>query len=727
MWELTPIARDTIAPRGGGRGGIRMERDASSTAGGEKAGRESEAGQGWISSPALSLYVVSFAALFLELMVIRWVPSTVLVVAYYANLMLISSFLGLGLGALVARRGFRLFRWFPLLLAVGVGLFVVFREIQLPGSPLEMRFFADAPKLSGWIVLLSIFVANAAVFVPLGERVGQLFHALPPLRAYAWDLAGSLSGTIAFAAFSFFAFSPVIGLGVVAALFLLLSPRRALVVAAPALLVVVAFVGWATPRPAIWSPYHYISVHDMTDAARPRIDAPAPNILQRTDPPFYQVRVNQMFYQSHGTIALERYAEGTDGLALASDLLDQYRVPHAVHPGAERVLVVGAGGGLDAEAALLAGAERVDAVEIDQTLVDLSRRFNASGVYDDPRVTVHVDDARAFLRRTDERYDAVVFGYLDSQALSTTMASIRLDGFVYTIESLASAWNLVDEPGILSLSFYVSGRPWLVEKLVQMAREATGTEPAVYTDRKQVIVVVPKGEHSPPSRIGPFQRVVVPESDVPLATDDWPYLYLAERSIPGDYLWVIAALLAVSVGFLAVAKPRGTGPREAHFLFLGLGFLLLQTSAIVDSTLYFGSTWLIATTVIAGVLLMIFLSNLVAMRMAGPHWWIDVVLLASVGALYLVPSDAILQLPLAGRVAWVLLAVPLPIFFAGLLFSTTFRLSPNPSAAFGANLIGATLGGFCEYLGMVIGRRDLLLVVIVAYLLSLACRKRLRD
>ena len=63
-----------------------------------------------------ALIALSFTALFLELMVIRWVPSAVRLVAYYANLMLISSFLGLGIGALVARHRRSLFGWLPLLL-----------------------------------------------------------------------------------------------------------------------------------------------------------------------------------------------------------------------------------------------------------------------------------------------------------------------------------------------------------------------------------------------------------------------------------------------------------------------------------------------------------------------------------------------------------------------------------------------------------------------------------
>jgi hypothetical protein len=50
------------------------------------------------------MFALSFTALFLEMMVIRWVPSVVHLVAYYANLMLLSSFLGLGAGAMASGR-----------------------------------------------------------------------------------------------------------------------------------------------------------------------------------------------------------------------------------------------------------------------------------------------------------------------------------------------------------------------------------------------------------------------------------------------------------------------------------------------------------------------------------------------------------------------------------------------------------------------------------------------
>src|SRR5256885_11322792 len=80
------------------------------------------------------MFILSFTALFLELMVIRWVPSVVRLVAYYANLMLLSSFLGLGVGAMASGRKWRLFGWLPVLLAVDIGTLLLCRRLALGSS-----------------------------------------------------------------------------------------------------------------------------------------------------------------------------------------------------------------------------------------------------------------------------------------------------------------------------------------------------------------------------------------------------------------------------------------------------------------------------------------------------------------------------------------------------------------------------------------------------------------
>jgi hypothetical protein len=128
---------------------------------------------------------------------------------------------------------------------------------------------------------------------------------------------------------------------------------------------------------------------------------------------------------------------------------------------------------------------------------------------------------------------------------------------------------------------------------------------------------------------------------------------------------------------------------------------------------------------VTGVLLMVLAANLVAMRMSRFRTWLYAPLIASLLLLYFVKRDTVLALSFEGRLLWSLLVVPLPIFFAGLIFSTTFRQASNPSSFFGANLIGAMIGGFCEYLSMVIGNHNLMFLVIGAYIVSLGLQMRL--
>ncbi|MBW1853892.1 MAG: hypothetical protein JRJ00_04310, partial [Deltaproteobacteria bacterium] len=204
-----------------------------------------------------------------------------------------------------------------------------------------------------------------------------------------------------------------------------------------------------------------------------------------------------------------------------------------------------------------------------------------------------------------------------------------------------------------------------------------------------------------------------------LATDDWPFLYLKEKGVPTDYLIVITVLILITFLTLFSVARIQWGKYQTHFFFLGAGFLLLETKSIIDCSLYFGTTWFVTMLVIAGILLMVLLANLLAMRLRSFRFHFYIPLIVSMMLLYYTPHDFVLGLSLLGRLVWVLIMVPLPVFFAGLIFSTTFRESESASSSFGANLIGATIGGFTEYLSMAVGFQNLSLLVIAAYLGSL--------
>jgi hypothetical protein len=122
---------------------------------------------------------------------------------------------------------------------------------------------------------------------------------------------------------------------------------------------------------------------------------------------------------------------------------------------------------------------------------------------------------------------------------------------------------------------------------------------------------------------------------------------------------------------------------------------------------------------------MVLAANLVASRIAAftPRFYLPLV--ASVCLLYFLPASTVLGWSFYARLAYCLVLLPLPIFFAGLIFSLGFRSHRDPSFAFGSNLLGAMVGGLIEYAGMITGTRALLLMILTFYLTSFIPRCRL--
>jgi hypothetical protein len=219
-------------------------------------------------------------------------------------------------------------------------------------------------------------------------------------------------------------------------------------------------------------------------------------------------------------------------------------------------------------------------------------------------------------------------------------------------------------------------------------------------------------------------------------TDDWPFLYLEKRGIPQVYgvamlglallLGLGLALLHFRPGARSAALAGGDGLRlKLAFFLMGVAFLLLETKSVVQFSLLFGTTWLNASLVFLGVLILVLAANWLATLLPRGRrtlTWTGVLLLASCAVPLMFPlADlAAVESP-ALRFAG---AAPLtfaPIFAANLLFSLVFRDQPVAEHLFGWNILGATLGGLLEYTGMATGYGALALVVLGCYVLALVC------
>jgi uncharacterized membrane protein/IMP cyclohydrolase len=651
------------------------------------------------------LFVGSAVMLFTELALIRWLAAHVVYLAYFTNFVLLASFLGIGIGFLRADRARDRSAHAPWALAALVGFVALFPVRVSWDAERELVGFAGLPPLPMGVELAVLFVGTAVVMALVAEAVARAFARLQPLEAYRLDIAGSLVGIGLFSLASFAGTGPVVWFAAIAiGLAWALRPldRRGLLALAGAVAIVAAGSLGSGDR---WSPYYRVSTREAGDG---RVAIRVNGRPHQTIVPVTALRADDRFY-------LDPYAR------------------LARPPG--EVLIVGAGNGNDVAVALSEGATRVDAVEIDPLILRIGRERHPDAPYDDPRVRAIVDDGRAFLQRTDRRYDLILFALPDSLTLLGGQGSLRLESYLFTVEALREVRAHLREGGAFSMYNYY--RDDVFERFAATMREAFGHAPCIDrypietedgTSRSQAVLTIglepddvrcaaPGGAERIADAAGP---------GVLLATDDRPFPYLGSRSIPTMYAVSLALVLLVSAAAVrALGGPLRSLRPSADLFCMGVAFLLLETTNVVRFALLFGTTWLVNALVFAGILLAVLGAVEVARRARLPR---PTALYAALGiaiaVAWAVPTASLLELPVAARYAAGIALAFTPVFLANLIFAQRFREVASSTMAFAANLLGAMVGGVLEYASLVTGYRALLVFVAAAYAAALLLRPR---
>jgi hypothetical protein len=137
---------------------------------------------------------------------------------------------------------------------------------------------------------------------------------------------------------------------------------------------------------------------------------------------------------------------------------------------------------------------------------------------------------------------------------------------------------------------------------------------------------------------------------------------------------------------------------------------------VVQFALLFGTTWFVNALVFGGILASVLLAIEVARRWrpANPAW-LYAVLLAALVVAWLIPVDALLALDMAPRFVAAIVIWFTPIFIANLVFAERFRNVEASNVAFGANLLGAMVGGVMEYVALLSGYQALIILVALLY------------
>jgi len=663
-----------------------------------------------VGNPAVTMFWIGAATLYLELMLVRWLGCEIPLLAYFKNFPLLAMLAGFSAGCLQQGPGVRV--WRTSLWALGAVCLVAalagplgFQRLMFPEPALDLweRAIADplSADLGRTLLHLFMFMALLAMiaiaFNVLGHLAGTMFEGGAPLRIYGANLAGSIGGLGVFAWLSFAGTAPPVWIAVGAGLMGIVASRSGIPlrrVVGPLLLVTAAFVvsvfQLRVPGATLlWSPYYRIEVRPVFDEGVP------PELLR------FHTTANHDGEQDTFDLSVGRPARDPGSVAHWRLMFD---LPFLVAPATGTVLIGGAGTGNDVAAALRHGATSVIAAEIDPGYIEVGRRFNRERPYQSPRVTVVNNDVREVLRRRPGPYDVVVFSILDSSTALSSLGSLRLDNYVYTVESIREAAGRLSRRGVMCVSFFLSGKPgddrtWIAHRIDRIVRLATGRAPLCTRHGERGFFLFGPGLDQ--KRFGAvlarqgLVRADYSDDRIRPSTDDWPFLYSNPRGQPAVYWLALGLLVLAAAAWFRRTGMSGpiAGP-DVPMVLLGAGFMLVEVKAFTELSLLFGATWVVTAAVLAGALSLAFAANA-----AARHWPslpAMAPLLASLAAWGLLPHAVLAGWPRPfSQVLGVILAL-LPVLFGGLLFSRVLATRREPRRAFAANLLGMVVGGALE-------------------------------
>ena len=680
-----------------------------------------------------SLALWSLLSLFMELLMIRWISSEIRIFAYFKNFVLIACFLGFGLGCYLSRRRTNLLLMLvPLLVLTGLvqAPWLALRSMvsQLPafvGASAGVQVWGVPSALmlptlaAATAVIVPIFGLITFFFVPMGQLVGwYLENSSNGTLAYSVNVFAALCGIFLYTGLCLFSQPPSMWM-LVGGVLLILLVWKIPSLRWTSVLVLVACIGLLSLRlpnqaTTYWSPYQKLTIAPWGVNGQ---------ILG------YSLNTNDSWYQQILDLS-PKFVEAHPGLFQEVPVeWNAYNIPYHFYHQPLSVLILGSGMGNDVAAALRNGAGEVTAVEIDPLILKLGKKYHFEKPYDSSRVRQVNDDARSYVENTRDQFDLIVFSLLDSHTTSSYYTNIRIDNYVYTTEALNAAKKLLKQNGVFIVKFQVD-TPWIAGRLHSLLTQVFGHTPlqlqsdaSGYTTGGRFFISgserkIEEALSDPALANYVSQRGAIQMEPARLTTDDWPYFYQKSPGLPLPIILISIVLVLLCVLLL---RDMGTPIRTLnwHFFFLGAGFLLLEAQIISKMALLFGTTWLVNSIVIAGLLILILAANAVpslVSRFSVTYSYVGLFITLLIG--YLVPVREIFFVSLPARAAVSTLVLCLPVFFAGTIFITSFARARFSPTALGSNLLGAMVGGMLESASLWTGIRSLLILAALLYAAS---------
>lgn len=460
----------------------------------------------------LSIALVSCASIAYEILLMRLF--SIIQWHHFAYMIISLALLGYGVsGVFLALFRVRLNARFESFFPTGILLFSLAAPAcfwlaqRLPFNPSEI-FWAPEQIL----YLLMLYLLLALPFFFAASTVGlALYRFREHLGSiYAADLGGAGLGSLVIIGLLFWLppeqallALPAIGIAAVIPIALTAEkPRRNLVFAAAALALL-----WLAP--ADWkilqvSPYKElqqllripgtqitdrfsspIGTIDIVENTRvPLRHAPGLSLNAEREPPEQYA----VFFDAGNMAALTRY--NGDPASISYLDLTTAALPYHLHK-PEKLLILGAGTGSDILQAKLFDVPSIDAVELNGQLIDRIRNQYAefSGqIYNDPRIKLHIGEARGFVSASRQRFDLIQIALMDAYGASSAGLYALSENYLYTIEAVQEYLRHLEADGYLALTRWAKMPPRDALKLFATAAKALELSGVTEAGRHMVLI-----------------------------------------------------------------------------------------------------------------------------------------------------------------------------------------------------------------------------------------------
>ena len=310
---------------------------------------------------------------------------------------------------------------------------------------------------------------------------------------------------------------------------------------------------------------------------------------------------------------------------------------------ADKVVLIGSGGGGEIIYPLLKGCKDISAVEINSSTLEAVRHFKdySGNIYDRPEVKVFAEDGRHFMSKSKEKYD-VIFLSLVLTEIATQSGFMLSEDFIYTTEAFNLYFSRLSGNGRIAIVAHEEPEMYRLLATVIQVLQKRGLSVEESMDRIAVLNYTYLRDQDIPGRTDVFQPlIVVKNSPITYAeaeqiyegigsreqrilylpyfsetgvlkdlkegslqpdqlirnsdynmhpvSDDRPYFRIFNKTLPSGLTVLMVLMPAV---FLAAFGQLGLfrigGKAAGYFALLGLGFMLVEIPLISKLTLYLG-------------------------------------------------------------------------------------------------------------------------------------------